>query len=101
VHTGGKKSTAGLLAEKSTVSLGVVAAPVSVSETTASHVPVWPMRITDGQVTEVEVERSVACEDLAEAVPSQSIAATPTMTATPACSGLRTLHGLLIDIRHT
>ena len=49
-----------LLAEKSTVPVGVVAVRVSVSETTASQVPVWPMRITDGQVSEVKVERSVS-----------------------------------------
>jgi hypothetical protein len=42
------------------------------------------MRITDGQVSEVEVERRVSCEDLAEAVPSHNIAAAPTMTAAPA-----------------
>jgi len=58
------------------------------------------MRITDGQVTEVEVERSVACEDRAEAAPSQNTAATPTMTATTARTGLRTLPGLLIDRRN-
>ena len=73
MHTGVPENSIVLLEEKSTVPLGLVAVPVSVSETTASQVPVWPRRITDAQVTEVEVARSVACEEFAEAVPSHNL----------------------------
>jgi hypothetical protein len=100
VHVGVPENATVLLAEKSTLPLGVVAVPVSVSETTASQVPVWPTRITDGQLTEVEVERNVAREDFPEAVPSHNTAAAPTMTATTARTALRILPCLLIDLRH-
>jgi len=86
-----------VLAEKPTVPLGVVAVPVSVSVTTASQVPIWWVAITDGHVTEVEVERRADCEDIADPALSDNTAARPMTTATTARTAFRTFPGLLID----
>jgi hypothetical protein len=87
VHEAGLAKASSLVAEKSTVPVGVVAAPVSVSDTTAVQVAVSVSSIEEGvQLTEVEVERSPALrvrEESAEAVPNHNAAAAATTDIAP------------------